>query len=682
MGHLSRSLLLVFAGSLTASAANNSGLGIAKAAMSQLPLRFEENRGQWDPSVRYTARAGGYNLRLTDHGVALPLDGKAVRIDLVHSSSAPVIEPLDRMVTATNYLVGNRQNWHTGIANYSRLRYHDIYPGVDIIYYGTRNQVEFDFLLAPGASPDAIRFDISGADQVRLNSQGDLAITAGGAEVLQKLPAIYQDGRRIAGHYTLLADNQAGLVVDSYDRARPLVIDPIITYSSYLGGSGQDQITAIKMAPSGLLYVTGFTNTGDMPALSGAFQLQNNGNTDCFFAVMDSHQNFALTVFTYLGGSNNDQALALDVDAAGFAYITGFTDSTDFPLVGDSFQTTGGTTQDAFIAILDPHFSNLTYSTFLGGATDLESGNGIAVGPNGWIYVVGTTRSTDFPVTDSAYAPVLYGTQDAFITVLDPTSTNLVYSTYLGGELTDDGRAIALDSKGKVYVAITTNSTQFPLEGPGYRQNLQGLLDVALAVLDITQSGEPSVTYTTYLGGSDLDEVRALALDANNNVILTGYTFSTDFPITSGTAIQRNMAGNGDAFISVVNPSDPTHFLVYSTYFGGSQGEVAYDVKPDASGNIFFTGYTLSPDLFTVNAPQPGTGGGIQFFAASINPRIPGKQGIVFCTYLGATGTYVGRNITIGADGTIYVAGYGQNGLPANNGYNGGQSDGYLVAFK
>jgi hypothetical protein len=282
---------------------------------------------------------------------------------------------------------------------------------------------------------------------------------------------------------------------------------------------------------------------------------------------------------------------------------------------------------------------------------------------------------------------VLYGAQDAFITVIDPNSTSLVYSTYMGGELSDEGRAIAVGSNGLVYFAATTYSTQFPLEGSFYRGQLQGGIDVVVGVIDITKSGNGtggSMPYSTYVGGSDLDEVRAMALDANNNVIITGYTFSTDFPVTDN-AVQRNAPGNGDAFVSIVNPNDPAHFVVYSTYFGGSQGEVAYAVKPDAAGNIYITGYTLSPDLFTIGAPQPGIGGGINMFLAQIKPGVAGKAGIVFCTYLGATGTYVGNALALGSDGSVYAAGYGQIGLPSSsnaNGYSGGTSDGFLVVMK
>jgi hypothetical protein len=323
-------------------------------------------------------------------------------------------------------------------------------------------------------------------------------VDAGGAQVIQKKPLIYQDGRQIAGRYTLAAHNQVGLTLEEYDRTRPLVIDPILLYCTYVGTSGQDQITAMKMGPNGRLYITGSTNTGEFQTINGAYSDHTLGLVDIFLAIVDTtpNGNYALTYLSYLGGSNNDVPMALDVDSKGLAYITGSTTSPDFPMAGSSFQTTGaGATQDAYVAVIDPSQYggvSLVYSTFLGGATGLEVGNGIAVDKNGLIYVIGTTRSTDFPVTTSGYAGVLYGAQDAFITVIDPKSTSLRYSTYMGGELSDDGRAIAVGTNGLVYFAANTYSTQFPIEGPFYRNQLQGGIDVVVGVIDINKFGNGS----------------------------------------------------------------------------------------------------------------------------------------------------------------------------------------------
>jgi hypothetical protein len=682
--------LFVCAGTLFAAAPPEPAIPQAKAAMARLPLRFEQNRGQWDPSVRFTARSAGANLQLTAHGPAFLVGPSRVEIGMVHASPSPVIEPLDQLPAATNYLVGSRSQWHTGIANYARVRYRSVYPGIDVVYYGNQNRLEYDFVLAPGANPDAIRLSFHGDVQVSLTPNGDLALDSHGAQVLQKAPVIYQDNRPIKGRYTLLARNQVGFRLDRYDRTRPLVIDPILVYCTYMGSSGADRVTAMKMGPNGQLYITGSTTTGEMQYIDGAYNNFNAGLTDIFLAIMDTtaNGNFQLKYFSYLGGSNIDIPLALEVDSNGVAYLAGSTTSIDFPMAGNSVQTTGAaTTVAGFVAAIDPSLyggDSLVYSTYFGGTDGNTSVNGIALDSAGFIYLIGTTKATDFPLTTSGYAQVLYGSQDAFLAELDRNSTSLVYSTYLGGELTDEGRSIAVGSNGKVYFAVSTTSTQFPLEGPSYRQNPQGGVDIVVGMMDMTKFGTPSLVYSTYFGGSDNDEVRKIALDARNNVILTGYTLSTDFPVTSD-AVQRNAAGNTDVFVSVVNPNDPPRFLVYSTYFGGTQGEVAYDVKPDSAGNIYFTGYTLSPDLFTVGASQPGWGGGIDVFIAGIKPGTPGRAGLLYCTYLGATGTYVGSTMALGSDGSIYVGGYGSIGLPSSsngNGFAGGVTDGFIVVMK
>jgi hypothetical protein len=689
-------LLFVCAGALFAAAPPEPAIPQASAAMARLPLRFEENRGQWDASLRFTARSAGANLQLTARGPAFLVGASRVEIALVHASPSPVIEPLDRLPATTNYMVGARSQWHTGIANYSRVRYHSVYPGIDVVYYGNQNQLEYDFVLAPGANPDAIRLHFRGDVQVSLTPDGDLALRSNGAQVLQKAPEIYQDNRSIRGRYTLLARNQVGFRLDRYDRTRPLVIDPILVYCAYMGSSGNDRITAMKMGPNGQLYITGTTPNGEMPAIDGAYNNLNAGKTDIFLAIIDTTGgNFTLKYFSYLGGADNDVSSALEVDSSGVAYLAGYTTSVNFPMAGNSYQTTASSTAIVgFVATIDPSISgggSLTYSTYLGGTDGNTSINGIALDPAGFIYLIGTTRAGDFPYTDSAYAKALFGSQDAFLTKLDRNSTSLPYSTYLGGGLTDEGRSIAVGTDGKVYFGITTTSPDFPLEGSYYRHDLHGEIGIVVGMMDMTKSVQASLVYSTYFGGPGPDpnvdhsghseEIRKIALDANNNVILTGYTLSPDFSVTSD-AVQHNPVGNTDVFVSIVNPNDPAHFLVYSTYFAGTRGEVAYDVKPDGAGNIYFTGYTLSSDLQTVGALN-GWGGGIDVFVAAVTPGKPGRAGVLFCTYLGATGTYVGNALVLGPDGSIYVAGYGNIGMPITGaGYSGGAADGFLVVLK
>jgi hypothetical protein len=679
---------VVCAGFLSA-ASPDTDRSEAKATLARLPLRFEENRGQASPEARFLARANGYSVELTGHGPAFSVGRRRVNLRLVHSNPAPAVSGEQRMPTATNYLVGNRNQWHTGIANFGRVRYTSVYPGIDAVYYGNQNQLEYDFIVAPGADPGAIRLQFAGADRVRITPEGDLSVETDGLPIVQKKPRVYQEGREISARYVLRGRDQASIELGRYDRSKQLVIDPILVYCTYFGTSGNDQVTAMKMGPKGQLYVTGWTTSPDFPYIDGAYNNNSAGFTDVFIAIIDTNDsNFPLKYFSYLGGGGIDIPNGLAVDGQGVIYLTGSTTSTNYPLAGINVSSTGAANSvDAFVTKIDPRSyggDSLVYSTYLGGAAGNDVGNAIAVDSLGKIYVVGTTKATDFQVTSGAYAAIMYGSQDAFISKIDPDSgTPLVYSTYMGGELTDEGRAVAVGPTGLIYFACSTTSTQFPLEGASYRQTLQGAVDITLGVIDPTKSGSESMRYSTYFGGSGVEEVRAITLDANANMVLTGYTLSSDFPTTPG-ALSRVALGNADVFVTVVNPLNPPGFLVYSSYFGGSQGDVAYDVAATSDGNLTLTGYTLSSDLFTVDAPQPGWGGGTNVFVAKIKPGTAGRAGVLFSTFFGQTGQYVGKAVALGSDGSIYSAGYGTIGLPSSGNAQGffAGYDGFLIVVK
>jgi len=680
------------------AAAPDSNLARGKAAFSQLPLRFEANRGQFDPSVRYAARGGGYDLLFSNEGASLRFGpSKMVDITLPGANSRASIHGLDPMRARTNYLVGSRDNWHTDVANYARLQYSQVYPGVDLIYYGSNNHLEYDFVLAPGANPQAIRMRFHGEGTLRVTPQGGLEYEGPDGAMVQQRPVIYQEdsaGRHeIAGRYKFVSRDTVALRVDRYDRRRKLVIDPILSYSTYLGGSQNDVVNSVQLGPKGLVYMCGSTQTQDIPAINGAYNNNNAGLTDIFLAILDPSQqgNGQLVYFSYLGGSSVDICLALAVDQNGVAYMTGTTNSTDFPMAGNSVQTLGpAVVTEAFVAAIDPSqygMVSLIYSTFLGGQTGANSGNAIALDQAGNMYIAGTTKSSDFPVTDSAYAGVLYGTSDAFLTELTLYSSTILYSTYLGGENDDDGRGVAIAANGQVYVAITTDSNMFPLAGPSYHSNNSGGYDVAIALFDVAQTGAQSLVYSTYIGGSSNDVVRGVALDPQGNLLITGYTLSGNFPVTSDAA-QFSYAGNGDVFVAAVNAMTPASFLKYSTFLGGSDGDVAYAVASDSSGNIYVTGYTLSADFpVTSNAPQPQWGQGINIFIAKIKPHVAGPGALQYSTYLGGATVNTGLSLAVGPDGTAYAAGQTGGELPtssnaAQGGFNGGRSDGFLAILK
>jgi len=689
----SRFLLLVCAAPVFAAPAGNApdaALRQANAIMSGLPLRFEANRGQMDPSVRYAARANGYHL-------LFGASGPCIGISLVHGNPAPRLEGLDPLPTRTDYFIGDRSQWHTGIPTFARVRYGRVYPGIDLVYYGSQSQLEYDFVLAPGADPDAVRLRIRGADRLRLNGDGDLVIEAAGGQVVQRRPLVYQTDSAGAQHevataYRLLGRNTVGFRLAGYDRARRLVIDPVLTYCTYLGGSGKDQVNAVKYA-NGLLYLAGQSDTSDQPPTDGAWANNLQGLTNITVAVVDPTPGagFPIKYFAYLGGNNVDIPLGMDVDAQGVVYLTGTTTSTNFPMAGNAFQTIGaGANTASFVVKLDPSQYggvSLVFSSFLSGTTGTDTGNGIAAGPGGLIYVIGTARSTDFPVTANAYQTVLWGPQDMFLCQVDPNAGALLYSTYLGGEDEDDGRAILVNANGLVYFTGSTLSQQFPMAGQQVRGIPAGASDVIVGVLDMSQPGTNSLVYSTYFGGSGNEEVRGMAFDSKGNVAITGYTLSTDYPVTT-TAAQPYYGGNGDAFLAVLNPSIPFGGgLVYSTYLGGSRGDVGYGIAPDTSGNLYVTGYTLSGDLpVTGSVPQPNWGGGIDLFVAKVQTQVAGRAGLMYNTYLGATNTYVATGLAISPDGTAYAVGYGGIGLPTSanasqGGYAGGISDGFLAVL-
>jgi hypothetical protein len=676
-------------------------LSRAQTALAGLPLRFEANQGQFGPAVRYAAHAGGYDLLLTKRGPTLALPGSRVDLSLVRSNPSPEIEALDPMRAHTDYFVGKRPDWHTHIANYERVRYREVYPGIDMVYYGRQNQLEYDFVLQPGADPAAIRLQFRGARHLAITPEGDVAFDTAGGRMVQKLPVIYQEDtrtsarREVRGRYVMVSRNVVGLKLDRYDRTSRLTIDPVLVYSTYLGGSLSDQIVAVKLDAQGLLYVMGpadhTSSSTDLPATANTFQATNTGTTNVFVAIIDTTNGYQLVYYSYLGGTGIDLPKGMQIDSQGNVYLTGSTTSTDFPMAGNSFLNAGAaSTVFAFVAALDPDLANgessLFYSTYLGTDTANSVGNGVDVDSQGNIYVIGTTAASDFPVTDSAYAAVQFGPQDAFLCEINIYSTNLVYSTFLGGEADDEGVAIAVTPGGLVYFAINTVSQQFPQAGNQYRPNLIGLENIAIGVMDFTQQNTASLLYSTYFGGSSMDEARKIAFDATGNLLVTGFTLSSDLPIT-GDAMQLHYGGNGDAFVAVVNPNDPK-FIEYLSYLGGSHGEVAYDIAGDAAGNIYVTGYTLSSDFpVTADAPNPNWGNGVDVFLTKLKRGVPGRAALQYSTFLGDATVNVPYGLAVAPDGTVYIAGYTIGLWPTTSNatqvnFGGGYTDGFITAVK
>jgi len=643
--------------------------------------------------VRYVARGAGETVLLTAQGPVLATSSRRVDVTLAGSNPAPEIEPLDNSTGKTNYFIGNHANWRAGVPQYARVAYRSVYPGIDIIYYGRENQLEYDFVLRPGADPRSIQWKFRGAGHLTLTPEGDLLVETKGAEFRQKRPVLYQQGHPVEGRYTLLGGNRASVRVESYDHSQPLVIDPVLAYGSFLGGGSTDVINALKIDFRGRMYVAGYTAGNDLVAnfLQGA----NVGGLDCFIAILDPRFSGAtsLPLLTYLGGGRDDSCNVMDLDSAGNIYVAGTTTSSDFPLAGNSVQTTLNlsTTNtvfepDAFVCEIDPN-NGLVYSTYFGG-TGSEVPRGIGVDKNGFMYVMGTTTSTDMVVSNSAYANVLWGPSDIFFLKLDPNATSPAYSSYLGGEDREDGRGLAVTPSGLVYFAASTFSTEFPLAGSSYQNSLLGIENVIIGVMDMNQTGTNSLVYATYFGGSISEEVRKISLDSQGRLLVTGWTLSPDFPVTA-TAMKPLGSAAGNAFVARLNPlGGAAKFLDYATYLGGTGGDVAYDIASDAAGSIYVAGYTLSPDFpVTADAVQTQYQNGVEAFVVKFNPAVAGPGALQYGSFFGAAGIHVINGLAVDPKGGVYVAGYTTADLQATDSayqssFAGGFSDGFAFALQ
>jgi len=633
----------------------------------RLPRYFEANRGQIDQEIKFLSRGRGHVLFLTPTEAVLVLAkvqprekseqraprrkaddrGKAtrsvIRLGFVGANREPDLEGQEELPGKANYFIGNDpKKWRTNVPTYAKVQYRDLYPGINLVYYDNRRRMEFDFLLAPGANPNLIRLEVKGADRLDVDARGDLVLHARGGQLRLQKPAVYQEVKgirqEVSGRYVLTDSYQIGFQLGAYDATRPVIIDPVLFYSTYLGGGGDDVGNSIAVDESGDAYVTGQIDSTNFPTTPGAFQATSMGGGDAFVTKLNATGS-GLVYSTYLGGSNFDAGRGIAVDASGNAYVTGGTASTDFPTTPGAFQTTPSGGGDAFVTKLNSTGSLLLYSTYLHGA----DGESIAVDAAGNAYVTGDADSTNFPTTTGAFQTASGGALDAFVTKLNQTGTALVYSTYLGGSGSDVGRGIAVDTAGSAYVAGFTGSTNFPTSLGAFQTTYGGGTDDAFVTkVNLLGSG---LVYSTYLGGSDFDASGGIAVDAAGNAYVTGGTRSTNFPTTTG-AFQTTAGGADDAFVTKMNPLGTA--LVYSTYLGGSGSDGGQSVAVDSSGNAYVTGGTDSTNFpMTADAFQPTFSGGPEdAYVAKLDPT---GSALVYSTYLGGSGDDIGFGIALDA---------------------------------
>jgi hypothetical protein len=674
-------------------------------AYGNLAMSFEANQGETDRQVRFVARGRGYDLFLTRGEAVLSLQkncagtgdptvrrSKAsclarsvLRVGLAHASRGTNPEGVNELASVSNYFIGSDPGkWHRNVPRFAGVKYANVYPGIDVVYHGNQRQLEYDFLVAPGADPAAIELTFRNSRKLTVNTAGDLVVSLGDSEWIDRAPVIYQEteGRRhvVAGRYVLLGKNRVGFSVATYDQKKSLVIDPVLSYSTYLGGSAFDDAFGVAVDASGNAYIAGYTSSLNFPISSHASQTNSAGGFDAFVCKLNADGS-ALVYCTYLGGSSDDLGLGIAIDSAGNAYVTGNTGSFDFPTTSGAVQTTyGGGFSDAFVSKLNAAGSELIYSTYLGG-NDLEEGFGIAVDALGNAYITGDTNSLNFPTTSGAFQTVAGGGGDSFVTKLNSDGSALVYSTYLGGNEFDTSRGLAVDSSGNTYVEGSTVSLNFPTTPGALQTNFGGgSSDDFVSKLNTAGSG---LIYSTYLGGNDFESGFGLAIDGAGNAYVTGVTGSANFPTTSG-AFQTMLRGVDDVFVSKLNAEGSA--LIYSTYLGGSAGEFANSLALDDKGGAYVTGFTGSNDFPTTpGAFQNVYGDGGDVFVSRLNTE---GSALTYSTYLGGTGADFGGGIAVDSEGSVYVTGVTNSAnFPTSAGalqttFGGGTNDAFVSKLK
>ena len=606
-----------------------------QATYLQTPLHFEANEGQTDGQVKFLSRGSGYGLYLTPQEAVLALrkpkpsgseqeteetspDSAVLRMRLVGANATPELTGDNLLPGKVNYFIGNDPaKWRTQIPTYGKIRYDNVYPGIDLLYYGNQRQLEYDFIVAPGEDPAQIAMAFEGADRLEIDAQtGDLVLQTASGEVRQHKPLIYQEGegarQTIEGQYVIKDDIHVGFHVATYDTTQPLIIDPVLRFSTYLGGTQNDGGLDITVDERGRVYLIGNTGSANFPT-QNSLQLSSGGGVDAF-VVRLKETGTALDFATYLGGSGDDEGKGIAFSSPAI-YLTGITSSTNFP-TQNPLQPTKAGGRDAFVVSLSMDGSALSYSTYLGGSGD-DVGQAIGVDSDRQASVVGTTSSRDFPTQNPFQASHGGGFSDVFVARLSTDGSALEYATYLGGSGGDDqGMGILVSGggilQGPIITTITgfTDSTDFPTR-EAFQPTNGGMRDAFVAQL--TQDGS-DLAFSTYLGGSGSDTGHGLVVDGSPYVV--GETSSPDFPVQN--PLQQSVFSG--AFVTkFVNNLEK---LEFSTFIGG--GARAWDITKVRNGPenfIYVTGETASPDFQTEIPFQPDLAGGFDAFVAKIDSQ-------------------------------------------------------------
>jgi hypothetical protein len=639
------------------------------AAQARMPMRFETNSGQADSSVKFLARGPGFAVFLMPAGatVVLPgsrhVSGAVLRLKLAGCNSDTTLSGVEELPGRTNYFLGARPGaWTTAVPAFARVRYANVYPGIDLVFYGRSTELEYDFVVHAGADPARIAMEIDGADRVGVDREGRVAAETAAGIVLLRRPVVYQEvsGRRreIAARYALRG-SRIEFALGAYDRERTIVIDPVLEYGTYLGGTAKDGGLAVALDALGNAYVAGVTVSPDFPVRNAPQAFFGGGISDVFVAKLDA-TGTSVVYATFLGGSDDDGGGADDgrggrvtpvvriaVDAEGNAWVASLTNSRDFPMKEPLQSVYGGGPDDAFVAKLDAEGA-LAFSTYLGGSGRDEA-HDVAVDALGRAWLTGITNSADFPLRN-ALQPVYGGDYtDAFVARIAADGSSLELSSYLGGRGADVGDRIAASRAGEACVTGYTASPDFPTAS-AVQPALRGGFDAFVA--KVSPDGSKLV-YSTFLGGSGSDYVDrdgSVAVDTDGSVYLAGYTDSTDFPTMR--PLQHANAGSFDVFVAQL---DPAGTITFATYLGGSAADYPGGIALDGAGRIHVAGKTASAD-FPLRAPfQSALAGGFDSFLARIDPA---ASVLLFSTLLGGGDQDYAQGLAVSSVGEAVMTGF------------------------
>ncbi|MBL8228545.1 MAG: SBBP repeat-containing protein [Bryobacterales bacterium] len=665
----------------------------AATVLHSMPSWFEPNHGQYRSQVRYFSRGGHGTWLVEPKRATMAASRHAITLEWLNASAAK-LNGSQALPSKSQYFLGSdRSKWLSAVPHFASVQGSGLYPGVDVLYYFRDAKPEFDVVVAPRADASAVRFRFAGASRVA-EADGDLLITTAGEEIRLHAPVAYQqkDGKRtpVEAHFAVSKDGAVSFALGEYDRARELIIDPIVNAGFF--GSDTDGVgNAVAVDNRGGVWVAGYgSNVVPLPSTPGPLQAEPAGGRDAFLAKFERtpEGTLVLRYWTLFGGSTDDAANDVAVDDRGFVYLTGSTTSINFPVAGPPLQNGIGGETDAFVATLrpeDPDGVYVWYSAFYGGAGS-DQGLALTIDDAGSIYFGGSSRSPSLPGTDQRIQGIGRGGVEAFVAKAVPGSSSaLAYATFFGGDRTEILTDIALDAEGNVYFTGYTASSDLPATEPPLRERPAQAIDMFLAKIDMRRPGLDALLRAIYLGGSGIDIPQAMAVTPNGRVWLVGYTFSNDLPLTQGS-LRTERAGDSDVVILRVDVNNTSNPVEYATLLGGRAADVPYAMQLLPDGRLAIAGYTFSDDFPIVDSTpagrlRPGTS---DAFVAVLNPNVQGSASLTFSQVFGGTLSDWATGIAADTVGNLYVSGGATSrDLPVTDGTSkiapAGSAQGFLL---